>query len=94
MRCEKGILAKPDAKKGQQIPQNVKDKILEFYQLDDFTRLFPGKKNFVSVLLNGKKVHKQKRLILLCLEEIYIEFKKMYPDYKIGFSKFCELRPK
>ena len=27
-------------------------------------------------------------------ERGYIHFKKMYPDYKIGFSKFCELRPK
>ena len=38
------------------MPQNVKDKVLEFYQLDDFTRLCPGKKDFVSVFLNGKKV--------------------------------------
>ena len=92
--CEKGILAKPDAKKGQQIPQNVKGKVIKFYQLDDFSRLCPGKKDFVSVFLNGKKIRKQKRLILLCLKELYVEFKNMYPDYKIGFSKFCEFRPK
>ena len=60
LQCEKGLLAKPDAKKGQQIPQNVKDEVLEFYQIDDFTRLCPGKKDFVSVFLNGKTVHKQK----------------------------------
>ena len=41
---EKGLLAKPDAKKGQQISQNIKDKGLKLYQLDDFTRLCPGKK--------------------------------------------------
>ena len=52
---EKGLLAKPDAEKGQQIPQNVKDKRLEFYQLDYFTRLCPGKKDFVLALLNGKR---------------------------------------
>ena len=34
------------------------------------------------------------RLILLRLKELYIEFKKTYRNYKIGFSKFCELRPK
>ena len=79
---------------GQQIPQNVKDKVLELYQLDDFTRLCPGKKGCVSVFLNGKKVHKQKRLILLRLKELYIQFKKMHPNHKIGFSKFCELRSK
>ena len=72
----------------------MREKVLEFYQLNDFTRLYPGKKSFVSVFLNGEKVHKQKHLILLDLKELYIKFKKMYPDYKIGFSKFCELRPK
>ena len=28
------------------------------------------------------------------MKKLYIEFKKIYPGYKIGFSKFCELRPK
>ena len=36
----------------------------------------------------------QKRLILVRLNELYIEFKKVHPDLKIGFSKFCEFRPK
>ena len=27
LHCEKGLFAKPDVKKGQQIPQNVKDKV-------------------------------------------------------------------
>ena len=55
----------------------MREKVLEFYQLDDFTRLYPGKKSFVSVFLNGEKVHKQKHLILLDLKELYIECKKM-----------------
>ena len=76
--CKKRLLAKPDNKKGQQIPQIVKDKELEFYQLDDSARLCPVVKNVLSVFLNGKKVHKQKRLILLHLQELYIEFKKMF----------------
>ena len=37
--CKKWLLAKADAKKGQQTPQNVKEKVLEFHQLDDFTGL-------------------------------------------------------
>ena len=49
---------------------------------------------FFFVCLNVKKANKQKHLVLFCLKELYIEFKKMYLDYKIGFSKFCELRPK
>ena len=51
----------------------------------------PGTKDYVSV---GKRVHKQKRLLLCNLKELYSAFKEKYPDSKIGFSKFCSLRPK
>ena len=54
----------------------------------------PGKKDFVSVKQEGKRVHVQKRLILSNLREVYHEFKEKCPDRKIGFSKFAELRPK
>ena len=55
----------------------------------------PGKKDFVSVknILTGKKEHKQKRLILCNLKELYIKFRETH-DMKIGFSTFCTLRPK
>ena len=35
----------------------------------------------------------QKRLLLINLKELHVEFKKA-TDIKIGFSKFCEFRPK
>ena len=47
----------------------------------------PGKKEFVSVKINSHKEHKQKRLLL------HIEYKNK-TNNPIGFSKFCELRPK
>ena len=36
----------------------------------------------------------QKRLILCNLKELYEAFKSAYPQLKVGFSKFCSLRPK
>ena len=54
----------------------------------------PGKKDFVSVKQEGKRVQVQKRLMLSNLREVYREFKEKFPDRKIGFSKFAELRPK
>ena len=51
----------------------------------------PGKKDFVSIKRN---VHKQKRLLLCNLKELYAHFKEQNPDVTIGFSKFCSLRPK
>ena len=37
---------------------------------------------------------KQKRLLLLNLNELYTTFKHENPELKIGISKFCNLRPK
>ena len=47
----------------------------------------PGKKDFVSVKQEGKRLHVQKRLVLSNLREVYCEFKRQFPDHKIGFSK-------
>jgi hypothetical protein len=55
--------------------------------------LCQGKKDFVSVKQEGTRVHIQKRLVLSNLREVYGAFKDTYPDKKIGFSKFAELRP-
>ena len=52
------------------------------------------KKDTVSVRVGNKKIACQKRLILCNLDEAYRIFKDKYPELKIGFSKFAELRPK
>ncbi len=40
---------------------------------------------------NYKRQHVQKRLVL---REVYLGFKERFPDHKVGFLKFAELRPK
>ena len=50
-----------------------------------------GKKDYVSI---SKNVHKQRRLLLCNLKELYSAFKQRHPGAKIGFSKVCSLRPK
>ena len=51
-------------------------------------------KDSVSVIKDSVKTKHQKRLLLLNIKELFLEFKKEYPTVKIGFSKFCEQRPK
>ena len=68
--------------------------ICTFYECDDVSRVMPGKKDFVSMKKEGKRQQIQQRLVLSNLREVYREFKKRFPDQKIGFSKFAELRPK
>ena len=46
------------------------------------------KKDYVT------KVKVQKRLLLCTIKEIYIEVKSKFPNAKIGFSTFWQLKPK
>lgn len=91
---EKGIMSCPDPKPGKTLDHIVADKVKQFYNSDDVSRIMPGKKDFVAMKVNGKKEHVQKRLVLLNLKECYELFKKTESAVKIGFSKFAELRPK
>ena len=62
-----------------------------FYDDDEYSRQLPRKKDYVSI---QKGVHKQKRLVLCNLHELFVAFEERNPDVKIGFSKFCTLRLK
>ena len=91
LASEKGILSLPDPKMGRGISQVSRDLVLQFYHDEEYTREMPGQKDFVSI---GRNVHKQKRLILCNLKELFSSFREKFPEIKIGFSKFCSLRPK
>ena len=51
----------------------------------------PGAKEYVSI---GYKQHKQKRLLLCNVTELCVIFWEKFHNSKVGFSKFCALRPK
>ena len=88
---EKGILALPDPKRGRSLSKEVEDSVKLFYEDDEYSRQMPGTKDYVSIARN---VHKQKRLLLCNLKELYQAYKEKFPQHKIGLSKFCQLRPK
>lgn len=92
---EKGILGSPNRKPGKSLPSEVIQTVQMFYESDDISRVLPGMKDCVSVRNeNGDKVKMSKRLILCNLAEAFRSFKDKFPDIKVGFSKFAELRPK
>jgi len=91
---EKGILSDPSPKSHPSLNVDDKNAIISFYQSDDNTQLMPGKKDYVSVKVNGQRVQMQKRLLLNNLKELFQLFKKTYPAVKCSFSKFASLRPK
>ena len=56
------------------------------YQQDGYSRC-PRMKDFVSVTKDSVRTKDQKRLLLLNSKQLFLEFKKVYPTVKIGFSK-------
>ena len=87
-------MSSPDPKPGRTLDPATVALVKDFYQNEEVSRQMHGKKDFVSVKKYGKHIHVQKYLILTTLREAYVLFKERYPDQKIGFTKFCELRPK
>lgn len=62
---EHGILATPDPLPGRHNPsESVVDQVTSFYENDSSSRMMPGKKDYVSVITDHRRVHKQKCLVL------------------------------
>lgn len=87
LKLKKGILSVPDSKKPNSIAESTVQIVKDVYHSN--SRCLPGKKDFVSV----NHEHLQKHLILLTLRELYVLFKEKFNSMKLGFSKFCSLRP-
>ena len=94
VQAEHGIMSTPAPKPGRRIPDETINKVKLFYESDQVSRQMPGKKDSVSMLVNGIKQQVQKRLILFTEYEAFLQFKECNPEVKIGFSKFAEARPK
>ena len=67
---EKGILSTPNPKPGSSLPQETTELVTQFYESDDISRVMPGKKDFVSVRKEGRRVHVQKRLMVVLAVEL------------------------
>ena len=92
---DQGILSSPNPKHGSSsLSQATISLVQAFYELDEVSRIMPGKKDFVSIRKGDQHAHVQKRLMLGNLKEVYQQFKEKHPTDKIGFSKFADLRPK
>ena len=66
----KGILSTPNPKPGSSLPQETTDLVTQFYESDDISRIMPGKKDFVSVRKEGRRVNVRKRLVISNLKEV------------------------
>lgn len=93
LREKHGICSTPSYAPKSSITDEMKKIVEDFYCDDMYSRMMPGKKDYVSL---GHGQHMQKRLILCNLRELYTEFKKKHPETakKVGKPTFISLRPK
>ena len=92
---DQGNLSSPNPKHGSSSLSLATISLVQaFYELEEVSRITPGKKDFVSIRKDNQSANVQKRLMLNNLKELYQEFKEKHPTDKIGFSKFADLRPK
>jgi hypothetical protein len=95
LKKAKGILPDVSPVKARKLSEESKAKVIDFYNDDEVSRMCPGKKDFVSVKNSeGKRIHVQKRLLLANLRELYLHYKAKSSGEHVGYSKFCELRPR
>ena len=88
------ILDDPDPNKvGRSLSDDIKQHVIAFYELEEYSRICPGKKEFVVVRDGGLKSHKQKQLLLLNLHELYVAYKAKYLNNKLASPSFvsCDL---
>lgn len=85
--------AEEKKKKPKKFFVGTEDCVEKFYNLEMITRKLPGKKDYVTVKVDGVSNQLQKQVMLMTLTEAHLEFKKMFPERSISFSKFAKLRP-
>ena len=81
------------------LDEDTKNKICSFYLRDDISWQAPGRKDRVIIRerdANGKKIkiYMQCKYMLMSLAEAHQLYLEENPDYCVGRSKFCQLRPK
>lgn len=84
--------SRPQPKKAQnKLPFDNLDKIEQFYESDEISRVMPGRKDNITIVKDGVRESVQKRLLLFDLKVIHEKFKTKYLDVKISLClKRCD----
>lgn len=67
---------------------------IQFYNRSENYVILPGKKDVMTINVDGGKKKVQKRVFVKSLEEMYREFMRENPNVKLGISHFLKLYPK
>lgn len=75
-----GILPALSSARGKPLSHEIVQLVKQFYCEDDVSRIMPGAKDYVSVKEGDTRVHKQRRFLLLNLNELHVLFKDRNPE--------------
>lgn len=69
--------------------------IIDYFSDDENTYTYPGKRDYVKVIIDGRTILKQKKLLLHTVHDLYLKFQNSYTgNEKIpSFSYFASLKP-
>jgi len=75
------------------ITAETKNCVTQFYLRDDISRHFPGRKDVITTVVDGKKQKAAKRMLMYNLKEAHHIYQEENNENTVGLSKFCSLRP-
>ena len=92
--AEKGILSTSNPKLGKRLNDDALEKVKNFYNSDDVSRLMPGMKDCITVKIDESRMRVQKKLILGNLKEICQFFQRNTSRYSYWIFKICRASSK
>ena len=86
----------PSARKKRKdsIPEEEKEQVKEFYLSPNISREVPDKREAIKVKDKDKVLIVQRHYMSMAIQDAYEEYKRAYPDDKLGLTSFYKLRPK
>ena len=83
----------PRKRRRDRISENVKQKIKDFYLSAEISRIVPNKKEVICLKTQEEKQYVQKQVMVMTSADAFHQYKRQYPEDKVGFSSFKKLKP-
>lgn len=83
----------PPPPPANKIPDEIRNRIQEFYLRSDISWTAPGRKDSITVVRDGKKVKEQRHYLLMTIQEAFALYKEENPNDSVKLTSFKSFRP-
>lgn len=77
----------------KKLPESTIKAVKDFFLKDDMSRPSPNLNDVITVLEDGQKKKVSLKHLMYSVKEAHGMFMKEYPEFKVGLSKFFNLKP-